>query len=250
MLMLRSLLLALPTVLALPLALPHIAAAQEQWYEGNDGAPANNTSANSAVYAGSNDVAPPDDGTGLGIGLRLGYGLPFGKIDDDDNFDDFAAGEVVTQFDLTYAFTPNIVAGAYFGLNFGVFPEERRDFCDENDIDCSLFFLTTGLAGEYRILPGKLANPWVGANFGLEWGVESARDGIYDDSMSVFGLAFGGAAGLDFELGRWGLGPFLNLQAGRFLSVDTDTGASGDIEERAFHYWLQLGARARYTFAH
>lgn len=243
--MLRSLLLTLPTLLVLP----QLAAAEEQWFEGQGStAPSASTG---PQYAPSREAPEASHATGLGMGLRLGYGIPFGKLADveDADFDDFAGGEVLTQFDLTYAFTPNIVAGAYFGLNFGILPEYARDDCDYENLDCSLLFLTTGLAMEYRILPGKVANPWVGANLGLEWALQSVGDQYEDASMSLFGLAFGGSTGVDFELGRWGLGPFLSLQAGRFMSVDTDVGGSADIEERAFHYWLQLGARARYTFA-
>ena len=73
----------------------------------------------------------------------------------------------------------------------------------------------------------------------------------------MFGIAFGPSLGVDFELKRWGIGPFLSYQAGKFLSanvtVDADSlggSASGDIDNRTFHGWLLIGARARYTFAH
>jgi hypothetical protein len=248
----RTWLLTVPALLALPLG---AAAQNDAWYDQPEGsgtqstAPANTTSYESASYNTQAPAEPP--GKGLGMALRLGFGLPFGKIVDDDeaSFDDFTAGQVLTQFDLTYAFTPNIVAGAYFGLHFGILPEDARDVCDQDGVSCSQLFLTTGLSGEYRFLPGNFMNPWAGANVGIEWALNSVDTDQGDASSTLFGAAFGATGGLDFELQRWGLGPFLGLQLGRYAKGSVNDGPTREIEERAFHYSVQLGARARYQFA-
>lgn len=241
------------------LALPCAAAADDSWYD-QEGQP---SSGADYSYQGSSSTSTAggsaNDGRGLGIALRLAYGHPFGKLVDEQgaDFDKYAAGAVQTQFDLNYAITPHWVVAGQVGLGFGILPSRTRDACDEDDVSCSLLLLNTGVAAEYRILPGAFADPWVGANLGAEWSFLSAS---YDDtsvSQSLFGLAFGAAAGVDFELGRWGLGPFLGFQAGRFgsgdVAIDTGLGdgsGGGDIDNPAFHYWLQLGVRARYRFAH
>lgn len=201
----------------------------------------------------------PEQGQGLGIGMKLGYGAPMGEWYEDAAFDDFVKGAVHTEFALNYGITPSVILGGYAGLGFGLLPSATKDACDRaDDVDCNMFLLNAGLHAEYRFLPGGLLNPWLGANFGLEWAHFSASWEGYEATTSVFGLAFGPSAGLDFQLARWGLGPFLSYQAGRFLSANVDLeeeaddaslGSSGKIDNRAFHGWLTFGVRARYTFA-
>lgn len=245
----RKWLLFIPVLLALPDA----AAAEHGWYDETEGsAPAQ---PNATTYqAPAYEVPSNQAGTGLGMALRLGYGMPFGKLVETDkegaDFEDFTAGQVVTQFDLTYAFTPSIVAGAYFGLSFGLLPDHWKDRgCDSDDVSCTQLFWSMGLSGEYRFLPGHTVNPWLGANVGMEWAIMAVDTDQGDASTALFGAAFGTTGGVDFELGRWGLGPFFGVQMGRYARGAFEGGDSDKIDERAFHYLLQFGVRARYQFA-
>jgi len=231
-------------------------AAADDWYSQSEGS----TSATAYDTPTGGAYAPESTpGTGLGVGLKLGYGLPMGDAVKDGAFDRFTKGAVQTEFALTYGLTPSFILGGYAGLGFGLLPSKLADACDGPDIDCSLFFLSFGLHAEYRFLPGYIANPWLGGNFGMEWAHQSASSSGIDVSSSLFGLAFGPSVGVDFEIARWGIGPFVSYQAGRFLTADfnltglgddgDDGGGSGSIDNKAFHGWLTFGARARYTFA-
>lgn len=236
-------------------------AAAEDWYgqgEGSSSSAAYNSPqpGEEAVSADGTASAP---GKGLGIGMKLGYGLPLGDYVEDAAFEDFTAGAVQPEFALNYGITPSIIVGGYVGLGLGLLPSRVKKLCDmDDDVECSQIFLNIGLAGEYRFLPGNLVNPWLGANVGLEWGFMSVTSPVGDFSSSVFGVGFGPSAGVDFELGRWGLGPFVSYQAGKYMTADmqvrlTDEDGEGDqsgsIDNKAFHGWLSFGARARYTFA-
>lgn len=242
------------------------ARAQDDWYheaEGSSSSTAYETpqgGTSSAGYDAPGGAYAPDrtPGKGLGLGLKLGFGLPMGDAVKNGAFDKFTSGAVMTEFALNYGITPSLIVGGYVGLGLGILPSEQRELCDMDDVDCGLLFLNVGAHVEYRFLPGYIANPWLGGNFGMEWAHMSASSGSVDVSSSFLGFAFGPTVGVDFELSRWGIGPYLGYQAARFTSADFtlggfgdsgDDGGSGKIKNGAFHGWLLFGARARYTFA-
>jgi hypothetical protein len=230
--------------------------AQADWYDQAEGS--NPPATYSSPVGGEYTVegSDPSAGSGLGIGMKLGYGVPIGDAVEGGSFDEFVKGAIQSEFALNYGITPSIIIGGYAGLGIGLLPDAVDDFCG-GDVDCSIFLLNVGMAAEYRIMPGNLVNPWVGANFGIEWTTLSVSSEYADASSSLFGIGFGPSLGVDFELKRWGIGPYFSYQAGKFLSGDVraegdNLGASGsdEIENRAFHGWLLFGVRARYTFAH
>ncbi|HEX9244455.1 MAG TPA: hypothetical protein VF875_18605 [Anaeromyxobacter sp.] len=92
--------------------------------------------------------------------------------------------------------------------------------------------------------------PWAGLAVGWEWARASTMDG------GTITTTFGGPevaaqGGVEWRLLRWlALGPYALLGVGRYGSygVETPAGsASGEIADRAFHYWLHFGVRGTFT---
>jgi hypothetical protein len=111
----------------------------------------------------------------------------------------------------------------------------------------------------YHILPSGIVDPWVGANFGVEWLRNKVDSSVGGGSVGVLGPIFGCSVGADVQLGHFGFGPYFSPQFGRFMraksKLDFDLiggeasgSSSGKIDNRTFHYWLNFGLRARYQF--
>jgi hypothetical protein len=201
--------------------------------------------------------------TGFEFGGRLGFGIPLGKAEEDRDLNDTIVGQVPLWFDAGARISPNFFFGAYFGLGIGIAGETMKDECDlaeATGADCSLtaFDLRLGLQGHYHLMPGERIDPWVGAGIGYEiagWGykVESGGDET-DVTFAVSGFEFFNLqGGVDFQLSKKAaLGPFLGFSLAQFNKVSRDCsgdfcaafdGESDDIDDKALHQWIFLGAR-------
>jgi hypothetical protein len=194
------------------------------------------------VFASTSAFA--DDGIGLDLGLRLGYGIPMGSSAKDVKMSDHVDGQIPIWIDAGYRFTPNIMAGAYFSYGFMGLKD-----CPSG-ADCSAHDMRLGLQGQYRIMPGEFVDPWVGVGIGLEWLGSSVSGGGQTVSTTASGTEFldlqGGA---DFKVADMlTVGPFLSLSLAQYngLSTSCPAGlqcADGDIHDKALHEWLILGVR-------
>jgi hypothetical protein len=213
------------------------------------------------LLAGS-ALADEGDGTGVELGLRLGYGVPLGSAAENADLSDFIKGQIPIWVDLGYRITPNVMAGAYFFYGFGLVADRM---CQE-PADCSAHDMRLGLQGQYRFSPDGEINPWLGAGVGLEWLGNSAEvsQGAMKMSLSstLFGIQFLDLqGGVDFAVSETaGIGPFLSLSLAQFNSGSASascsglpagfscnsSGTDGDINNKALHEWLIIGARGVY----
>lgn len=184
--------------------------------------------------------------TGFALGARAAYGFPLGDIgsnddDADDAFDNFVDNAYPLWLELNYRFGPSFelgVYGQYAFLNLG------DDFGGDDGTDLRL-----GLQANYIFSPGASLSPWLGVGGGWEWLSGDSPDplniGQFADT-SLDGWDFMVQGGVDFALGdRMTLGPFAALTFGQFGDIEIDDNST-NIDDKAFHEWLQVGLRATF----
>jgi hypothetical protein len=187
--------------------------------------------------------------------------MPEGEAVDGGGLERLVKGVLKPQLDITYGLNAHLVLGVYLAVGGGFQPNDRlKRGCDVDGVDCTILLIESGMLAEYRILPRSLVNPWLGVNLGLTNFSTQVKSGAADFKTSLLGVGFGGALGLDFQLGAVGFGPFFSFQVGRFMRGKTEFGGmlgddgetsgsdSIDKDARGYHYWLNFGLRARYQF--
>ncbi|NLE85499.1 MAG: hypothetical protein GX607_03780 [Myxococcales bacterium] len=165
--------------------------------------------------------------------------------------------QVPLTVDLGYKPIPQLYLGAYFGFSLGAEGNQAQveSWCVdddndlENDIACSSHTLRAGLAVQYHLAPGAHWNPWVGYGIGVEAASQSISDRPRGRSESTTsrGVTFAAlSAGADLRH-VLGFGPYGQVAIGRFNSTRTEINDverfDGSIDDRALHYWLELGLR-------
>jgi outer membrane protein W len=199
------------------------------------------------------------------LGLRSGYGVPFGGIgtaDGDEGGDlrDIVSGVIPLQLEAEYFFTSRLSLGASFQYGLAQFEDE----CLEG-ADCSARQLRFGLNLAYHFQPEQKLSPWVGLGVGYEVvslsasGSEGGVSGVVESSLR--GLEFASLqGGFDYRIGeRFSVGPFVTFTAGQYSSSTTRIEIEGggtnidqeetfDIDEKEFHFWLYGGLRMQVRF--
>jgi hypothetical protein len=176
------------------------------------------------------------------LGLRLAWARSFGSVAADVPTDDAVSGQIPLQLDALWSF-PELAAGLY--ASYGVAGVGN---CAGS---CSGSVWRVGLQAARFFGPrGRGPEPWLGISAGYEWAEERrARAGrAVETTWRGFEL-LAAQGGVEWRVGpRVAVGPFLLAGAGRYAAVDMDTGfdtASAEIPEKAFHYWIHVGVRAR-----
>lgn len=206
-------------------------------------------------------VARAED-TGFEAGLRVGYGIPMGDVDDDGKLSDIIGGQIPLILDIGYRVTPNLFVGLYGQYGFGWVGGDTSTACDSSsEVSCSAQDIRLGIEAQFHFLPRQKLDPWIGLGIGYEWMGVSIEGGGIEVSATASGFEFINLqAGLDIAVAEhFYIGPFLNLSFGQYsdLSIDCSSGASaicggqfgasGEIENKALHEWLMIGVRGAYA---
>lgn len=211
------------------------------------------------ALAQQGEAPPPEAKTGFQGSLRMGVMFPAGRASGEpgDALATRYSWQIPFTFDLGYKPIPELYVGAYFGFSLGAEGNQAlierwcvdNDNDLENDIACNSHTLRAGLGAQYHLAPDARWNPWIGYGFG----VESASQSIHDrhqgrsESTTATGVTFASlSAGADLRH-VLGFGPYGEVSVGRFNSTSTEVDNierfRGPIEDRALHYWLQIGLR-------
>jgi hypothetical protein len=217
-----------------------------------------------SLPAGAQGSASSDGLARFRLGLRTGFGVPFGRYaevrtlasfrDQDVNaISDDVHGVVPFWLDAGYRLTSRLTLGAYFVFGL-VLPkvapaaDPLSGGCPEG-FDCTATGLRAGLQGEYAFLTGPV-RPWVGLGVGYEW-VQTHLEGktlALDLATRHSGPEFLHLqAGTDFRFNpSFGLGPFVTLTAMQYTSCSFELSGQRqacELDDRAWHGWVLLGAR-------
>ncbi|WP_338864515.1 porin family protein [Myxococcus stipitatus] len=201
-------------------------------------------------------------GGGFALGLRAGFGVPFGKISGDEAQEDRSkladafSGAIPFQVEAGYFFNPNVYLGAFF--QYGILT--LKPDCLEG-VSCSASQLRVGINAAYHFQATRLLEPWVGLGVGYERSSQTSSLERSEDevsaTVSIQGLEFvSGQAGLDFRVSRrFSVGPYVTYTLAQYSSVtltntrgDAQIGETEDIDEKALHSWLYGGVRLQMRF--
>ncbi|MEZ4233649.1 MAG: outer membrane beta-barrel protein [Polyangiaceae bacterium] len=192
----------------------------------------------------------------ISVGLRLGYGIPMGKVRDDATVagqtteyklsDAVSSAFPALQVDAGYFLTPEIMLGAYFGY---ALLNVADDGCQQG-ADCSANQLRYGIQAQYHLSRGESLDPWFGLGFGFEDVSQSSEQGGQSQDTSSSGLEFVSLnGGADFQVADGiGVGPYVSFALGQYTKGTNAAGEDADIEETALHQWLTLGVKGTFGF--
>ena len=217
-----------------------------------------------SLPAAAEDPASADSLARFRLGLRTGFGVPFGRYAEVRTLASFRDPEVnalsddlhgVIPFwiDAGYRLSSRLTLGAYFVFGL-VLPKVApaanplSGGCPR-DFDCAATGLRAGITAEYAFLTGPV-RPWLGLGVGYEWVQTRIEGRTLDLQLATWhsGPEFLQLqAGTDFSLyPSFGLGPFVMLTAMMYTSCSLELGGqrqSCELDDHAWHGWLLLGAR-------
>jgi hypothetical protein len=196
------------------------------------------------VRAQAPSPPPPVDRPGFDLGLRLGYALPMGSVAEGSDLSDGISGQIPLQVDALYRVNSQYAVGGYVGYGYAFVKDEG---CDPG-ASCSGSVLRIGVQGTIRFPSASSFVPWVGAGFGYEWLKLKESAGGQSATLTVKGFEFLSLqAGGEFRSSsEFSIGPFVSLSFARYSSGEVG-GVSGDINDPAFHEWLQFGLRGLFS---
>ena len=192
------------------------------------------------------------DRPGFDFGVRLGYALPFGGIDGDDDVSEGVSGAVPVVLEAGYRLNSNFTIGALFQYGIMQVKENDTTGCNTPGIGCSGSVVRLGLEGIYNIDSDGPFRPWVGVGTGYEWFTFSASGPGGEASLTAKGFEFVTLhAGGDYRMTpNFALGPFVSFSLAQYSSGTVEVPGSGsvtmDIDDKKLHEWLQLGVRDRF----
>ena len=178
----------------------------------------------------------------LKLGLRLGYGLPSGKLSSDGGkMSDAFSGQVPIWLDAGYMVTPNVLVGLYGQYGFVSVKN-----CDSG-ASCSAHDLRIGVQGQYHFTPDQSIDPWLGLGVGYEsLGFSESAGGLSVDGSAKGWEFLNLQGGVDFQvIPALTVGPFLSFSLDQFSST-TLAGTSADISSKALHEWIVFGAKGTF----
>jgi hypothetical protein len=169
------------------------------------------------------------------LGLRVGFGIPFGKIAPANDIRDVISSNVPLQVDAGFRFGQPFSLGAYLSYGFGLLAGETDAAC--GSADCSERTFRIGVQAAVHSAVGSGREMWGGVLLGWErLHLEAPAD------VTASGAELGLQGGLDFTGTGSGFGPFGSLTFGRFSSLEVGGRDVGIADEKT-HGTLQVGVR-------
>jgi len=190
----------------------------------------------------------------IDLGVRLGYGVPFGNVGGDPGraLDEILSGHVPVVLEGGYRLTPPLTLGVYAQYGFAQVKETTATGCGQLGTTCSGSVVRLGVQALYRLDALAKLMPWLGAGFGYEW-INVDGSGVLGDAslgvrgFEVLNLQLGGDIVLNHIVA---LGPFISFSFARFETSSVGTGGNeveSDLNNKRFHEWLQLGVRGAFS---
>ena len=185
------------------------------------------------------------DGIGVNLGLRTGYSIALGDADANSKLSDGISGAIPLHLDATYAITPAINAGLYFGYGFGMAGSKSPP----DGVTVNNSTLAYGLQAN-MLFPSEGISGWAGVFGGLESGTSKASQGSLTATSTASGWQAGVQGGADWKVApSFVVGPFASLAFGQYGSLkieSPDATVTGDVADKGTHEWLTIGVRGSY----
>ena len=210
----------------------------------------------STLIASNAFAEEASSGTGVQVGLRLGYALPMGESVKDSKMSDGLKSAIPIQVDVGYRVIPALVIGGFF--SYAPLQLKDGDQGCPSGADCSNSQLRFGVQAHYHLMPTEKFDPWLGAGIGYELVNSKATKGSVESSFSYGGFEFLNLqAGADYKvMPKLGIGPYLSFALGQYSKssaklsgtgvADYDRSADIDSDKKAMHQWLTISVRGAF----
>jgi hypothetical protein len=203
-----------------------------------------------ALAAGISLAGPAE--AQVSIDLKVGYALPMGDVlmfggsDFYGPMKNIWSGAIPIEVAGRYHFSPSFSAGVYFQYA----PAMVASRLCTSGMTCSAYDMRAGVEAVYGFLPAGFLNPWVSLGTGWQWTHFSIATDTQSAALTFSGWEyFNVQAGLDFNLSKtFAVGPYFGYFGGTYTSLSANlsgasTSSAIDSEFRAFHGWIQFGAK-------
>jgi hypothetical protein len=200
----------------------------------------------------------------LTVGFRSGYALPMGKDKRDAgqvSMNDVYVGQVPLWLDIGYEPLPNLMLGGFglWGPAFVAAADPNVDPADPDLVACpqggSCFghVFRGGGQAHWLFAPHSTVDPWVGLGAAYEFAW--VKRTVSNDTRKRLNRGpeiINVQAGLDIKpKDELAIGPFVSFSIDRYTACkNTENGSQAarcDIERRAQHFWLMMGARVYFS---
>jgi outer membrane protein W len=211
-------------------------------------------------------TAHADEESGLAIGARVAYAVPFGDSQEQVHPDgttttismsNFQRGMIPIWFDLGYRFNPSVYLGLFYQYAPTVPATHSCSAPGLNSLSgqttCDGYEQRFGIDLQYHFLPKEFLDPWVGLGLGMEMSLLNHSTGTSQDTGSF--QAWGPQA--DLQLGadlrvskRIPFGPFIDLSVAQFgteNTYDSNNNGSPLAFNKKTHGWFTFGLRAQFN---
>ncbi len=227
-----------------------------------------------AAIACTSAAAHADEESGLAVGLRLGYAIPFGDAQSNTingsstsiSMQSLQRGMLPFWFDLGYRFTPSVYLGLFYqyaptfppsgncyqyaapAVN-GIAPNPGA----AGPTTCDGFDQRFGLDLNYHIRPHEFVDPWVGIGLGYEMTQLNYSQGgsANTGSFQAWGPQLDLQLGADLRFShRIPIGPFVDLSLSEFNTenvYDPNNNGSALAFGQKLHGWVTLGLRGQFN---
>jgi hypothetical protein len=205
-----------------------------------------------AVVFSGNPARADATPTGIEVGLRTGYAIPVGNIQQSMPLADPVIGTIPIWIDAGYRFHPNAMIGAFFQYGIGLVNGGKGEgrICGGGS-DCSASDMLFGVQFHYHLLPDQTIDPWGGVGFGYE--ILGLDDPGTANSAGVGGTSYSGFQFVNLQIGadykfkpNLGVGPFMMFSLGEYSRCSYTSSGNCTIPSGAMHEWLTLGIRVAY----
>jgi hypothetical protein len=175
------------------------------------------------------------DDSGLTIGLRAVYGVPFGDAGDGTRLNELTKGVSPLQLDVGYRLDSRWQVGGYFGYGFVRVADQAKSAVaaqGATDIDGHAL-MRVGVQGIYTLPSAAGFKPWLGLTAGYEWlRYASGQISGKETEVGLRGFEAGVQVGADYRVGSaFSVGPFAAFNVGQFRSRITWTSGSGETSD-------------------
>ncbi len=185
------------------------------------------------------------DGVGVNLGLRTGYSIALGDSVANSKLSDGISGAIPLHLDATYAITPTINAGLYFGYGIGMAGSKSPP----DGVTVKNSTLAYGLQAN-MLFPSEGISGWAGVFGGLESGTSEQSLGTQSATFTISGWQAGVQGGADWKVApSLVVGPFASLAFGQYGSLKSESPKgtdTADITDKGTHEWLTIGIRGSY----
>jgi hypothetical protein len=194
-------------------------------------------------------VAAPGSG-GFGraaVAVQLGYAAPWGNTSGADGarFSRFLASSAPLQAELALRIGHGDALGVFAAYGFAR-PGGPGLSCDD-PYSCDASHVRMGFTARHAFTPDGPLVVSAALALGWEWARLEVEEPTLGGSITQSLRARGPLAGLQLAaqraLGRTRIGPFLQVTVGQFSSTKVSDGDWNELNDRAFHGFLEAGLR-------